>query len=207
MLPDFLNRHEEDEDIRLFREDYPDVYDFVLKVLDGTCDKPALQAFNDKYGKELLSGILKIILGKASDKDRQAFGENYPYIYIPLMKMLGKQSLKPQAVSEKKSIREKFKKGDFIGQKYEVFDILGEGTFGSVYLVYLHETDNTYAYALKTFRDEYLEDEPTRDRFKKRHRLGLILSGIHILSGRISWKKSWAGFILQWNILPLMMRG
>jgi len=25
---DFSNRREEDEDIRLFREDYPDVYDF-----------------------------------------------------------------------------------------------------------------------------------------------------------------------------------
>ena len=33
-----------------------------------------------------------------------------------------------------------FKKGDFIGQKYEVFDVLGEGGFGIVYLVYSHET-------------------------------------------------------------------
>src|SRR5574340_1786139 len=32
-----------------------------------------------------------------------------------------------------------YKKGDFIGQKYEVFGVLGEGAFGIVYLVYSHE--------------------------------------------------------------------
>ena len=58
-----------------------------------------------------------------------------------------------------------FKKGDFIGQKYEVFDVLGEGGFGIVYLVYSHKTKS--AYALKTFRDEYLEDIKTRERFRK----------------------------------------
>lgn len=58
-----------------------------------------------------------------------------------------------------------YKKGDFIGQKYEVYDVLGEGGFGIVYLVYSHETKSPYA--LKTFRDEYLEDATTRERFKK----------------------------------------
>jgi len=58
-----------------------------------------------------------------------------------------------------------FKKGDFIGQKYEVFDVLGEGGFGIVYLVYSHQTKS--AYALKTFRDEYIEDIKTRERFRK----------------------------------------
>lgn len=58
-----------------------------------------------------------------------------------------------------------YKKGDFIGQKYEVYDVLGMGGFGIVYLVYSHETKS--AYALKTFRDEYLEDLTTRERFKK----------------------------------------
>ncbi len=49
-----------------------------------------------------------------------------------------------------------YKKGDFIGQKYEVYDVLGMGGFGIVYLVYSHETES--AYALKTFREEYIED-------------------------------------------------
>ena len=49
-----------------------------------------------------------------------------------------------------------YKKGDFIGQKYEVYDVLGVGGFGIVYLVYSRETKGVYA--LKTFRDEYLED-------------------------------------------------
>jgi len=61
--------------------------------------------------------------------------------------------------------REKFKKGDFIGQKYEVYDVLGEGGFRIVYLVYSHETKSVYA--LKTFRDAYLADKQTRDRFRK----------------------------------------
>ena len=58
-----------------------------------------------------------------------------------------------------------FKKGDFIGQKYEVYDVLGEGGFGIVYLAYSHELQS--AYALKTFRDEYIEDIKTRERFRK----------------------------------------
>lgn len=40
---DFSNGREEDEDIRVFREEYPDVYDFVLKVLDGNCYNRKLQ--------------------------------------------------------------------------------------------------------------------------------------------------------------------
>jgi tetratricopeptide (TPR) repeat protein len=58
-----------------------------------------------------------------------------------------------------------YKKGDFIGQKYQVYDVLGMGGFGIVYLVFSHETK--YVYALKTLRDEYLEDAQTRDRFRK----------------------------------------
>ena len=58
-----------------------------------------------------------------------------------------------------------FNKGDFIGQKYEVYDVLGEGGFGIVYLVYSQEMETVYA--LKTFRDECLEDKQTRNRFRK----------------------------------------
>jgi tetratricopeptide (TPR) repeat protein len=58
-----------------------------------------------------------------------------------------------------------YKKGDFIGQAYEVYDVLGVGGFGVVYLVYSHDLKSVYA--LKTFRDEYLEDVQVRDRFRK----------------------------------------
>jgi serine/threonine protein kinase len=58
-----------------------------------------------------------------------------------------------------------YKKGDLIGQKYEVYGVLGKGGFGVVYLVYSHEAKSVYA--LKTFKDEYLEDAETRDRFRK----------------------------------------
>ena len=33
-----------------------------------------------------------------------------------------------------------YKKGDVIGQKYEVYGVLGAGGFGIVYLVYSEET-------------------------------------------------------------------
>ena len=58
-----------------------------------------------------------------------------------------------------------YKKGDFIGQKYEVYEVLGMGGFGIVYLVYSHELGGVYA--LKTFKDEYLADREVRKRFQK----------------------------------------
>ena len=58
-----------------------------------------------------------------------------------------------------------YKKGDFIGENYEVYGVLGMGGFGIVYLVYHHETESVYA--LKTFRDEYLKDREMQERFKK----------------------------------------
>jgi serine/threonine protein kinase len=60
---------------------------------------------------------------------------------------------------------ELYKKGDFIGQKYEVYGILGKGGLGVVYLVYSHELGEVYA--LKTFRDEFLADQEVRKRFHK----------------------------------------
>jgi tetratricopeptide (TPR) repeat protein/tRNA A-37 threonylcarbamoyl transferase component Bud32 len=230
--------HDNDEEILAFQEDYPDVYEFVLKVLDGNFDDPILQAFEDDYGEAYLEGFLKIISGKASEKDIQEFREEFgDDIYNAIVKMIRKRNpviegapeeeldeagwekLKPQFIkiyqeteragnSAKTFVqlvlkafgvkvkpylshfmrevrdgkidvraehkiepiksplrREKFRKGDFIGQKYEVFDVLGEGGFGIVYLVYSHETKS--AYALKTFRDKYLEDIMTRERFRK----------------------------------------
>lgn len=58
-----------------------------------------------------------------------------------------------------------YKKGDFIGQKYEVYGILGKGGFGVVYLVYSNQIHEVFA--LKTFRDKYLADEGVRKRFHK----------------------------------------
>lgn len=58
-----------------------------------------------------------------------------------------------------------YKKGDIIGQKYEVYGVLGAGGFGIVYLAYSRELGA--AVALKTFRDEYLADAQTRERFRK----------------------------------------
>ena len=58
-----------------------------------------------------------------------------------------------------------YKKGDFIDQYHEVYDVLGVGGFGVVYLVYSHQSQSFYA--LKTLRDEHLENEQTRERFRR----------------------------------------
>ena len=69
-----------------------------------------------------------------------------------------------------------YKKGDFIDQDHEVCDVLGIGGFGVVYLVYAHGLYERQAQpararpmllALKTLRDEYLENEHTRERFRR----------------------------------------
>lgn len=69
-----------------------------------------------------------------------------------------------------------YKKGDFIGGIYEVYDVLGMGGFGVVYLVYSPNRIN--AYAFKTFKDEYLEDIRIREQFKKEATIWISL-GLH----------------------------
>ncbi len=66
-----------------------------------------------------------------------------------------------------------YKKGDIIGNTYEVFGLLGVGGFSVVYLVYSRETEAVYA--LKTLRDEYLEDEETRAQFRKEAKVWIDL--------------------------------
>ena len=66
-----------------------------------------------------------------------------------------------------------YKKGDRIGDDYEVRDVIGAGGFGIVYLVYHRQTKS--AYALKTFRDEFLNDERTRGQFRKEARIWIEL--------------------------------
>jgi len=57
-----------------------------------------------------------------------------------------------------------YRKGSRIGP-YEVYDVLGEGGFGVVYLVYSREAESVLA--LKTFRDEHLKDPGARARFRR----------------------------------------
>jgi len=64
-------------------------------------------------------------------------------------------------------VQQAYKKGAFIDQKYEVVDVLGEGGFGIVYLVYLHDLTDHSFYALKTFKDEFLSEQTVKDRFRK----------------------------------------
>jgi len=87
--------------------------------------------------------------------------------------------------SDKKPHAVGYKKGDFIGQIYEVYDVLGVGGFGVVYLVYSHETKSVYA--LKTFRDEYLEDPQTRERFRKEAKVRSPDIGTHFC---VTWSCS-----------------
>jgi len=61
-----------------------------------------------------------------------------------------------------------YKKGDFIGQRYEVYRIIGKGGFGVVYLVYSIDSHGTgEVHALKTFQDQFLVDQEVRKRFHK----------------------------------------
>ena len=66
-----------------------------------------------------------------------------------------------------------YRKGHFIGHEYEVYGVLGRGGFGIVYLVYSHKDKSVYA--LKTFRDEYLEDAQARERFREEARIWIDL--------------------------------
>jgi serine/threonine protein kinase len=59
----------------------------------------------------------------------------------------------------------KLKKGDVIGEKYEVRDFLGEGGFSDVYLVYSKEIKELLA--LKTIRDDKIRDPLRRARIKQ----------------------------------------
>ena len=72
-----------------------------------------------------------------------------------------------------------YKKGDLIGQKYEVYGVLGTGGCGVVYLVYSHELGEVYA--MKTFRDEFLADQEVRKRFQKEASVWVELGRYHYL--------------------------
>jgi serine/threonine protein kinase len=66
-----------------------------------------------------------------------------------------------------------YKKDDLIGASYRVLGVLGLGGFSVVYLVYSRDARSVYA--LKTLRDEYLEDAETREQFRKEAKLWVEL--------------------------------
>src|SRR4030042_2252514 len=187
---DFLKKQEEDKDIKLFQENYPDVYKLVLKLIDGKYSNEIVGNFREEYGEDVYKYIKKIVDGELDEENIRLFKEEYPEeIYIAIQKMVEREAGR---LIEANSQIAPYKKGDFIGQKYEVFDVLGEGGFGIVYLVYSHETKS--AYALKTFRDEYIEDIKTRERFRKeaqvwidleRHPYIVRASFVDEISGRL----------------------
>jgi len=80
-----------------------------------------------------------------------------------------------------------FKRGDFIGEKYQVSELLGVGGMGVVYLIYAHDTRDIFA--LKTFKDEYLSSLEIRDDFKKEALIWVNL-GRHpyIVSAKWVWE-------------------
>jgi len=113
---------------------------------------------------------LKIITDKATDKDIEEFCEEHgDDFYLPIKKIVQQKKAEKSIADEPEFQKDKndfrYKKGDFIGQKYEVYDVLGEGGFGIVYLIYSHRSKEVYA--LKTFRDEYFADITTKERFRR----------------------------------------
>ena len=100
-----------------------------------------------------------------------------------------------------RSIGEPYKKGDVIGHKYEFYSTLGKGGCGVVYLVYSHGTKSVYA--LKTFRDEYLQDEEIREQFRKEAQVWVNL-GHHPYLVRASFVENLAGrlYIAMEHIAP-----
>jgi tetratricopeptide (TPR) repeat protein/tRNA A-37 threonylcarbamoyl transferase component Bud32 len=142
--------------IMQFGEDKDQGKAFASKYESFVKDKSKFNRPIEQSGK--LDAIQKLF-GEAEKppKVEQAI-EPKGEVYKDLMEGKGKIDHKrPEGIT--------YKKGDLIGQKYEVYDILGMGGFGIVYLVYSHETKEPYA--LKTFRDEFIEDKQVRDRFRK----------------------------------------
>ena len=122
--------------------------------------------------------IIQRCLEKESSKRYQTLRELRADLE-PLLKRLTGETIKPPELKEFERCKLSSKgvslkslgradeaiRCDFIGQKYEIYEELGHGGFGIVYLVYSHETESILA--LKTFKDEYLEDAETRKLFRR----------------------------------------
>ena len=88
--------------------------------------------------------------------------------------LFGKKQTPPEIPKRNEPVRQNqsqheadefYKKGDLIGGEFEVVGNLGKGGFGLVYRARHCETGAEFA--LKTFRDEFLDDSKARDAFKK----------------------------------------
>jgi len=66
-----------------------------------------------------------------------------------------------------------YKKGDVIGNNYEIYDVIGRGGFGVVYKAFSRSMGEVFA--LKTFRDEYFNDNDKKERFYREARVWIDL--------------------------------
>jgi serine/threonine protein kinase len=69
------------------------------------------------------------------------------------------------ATNSQRNPKPPYKKGNFIGQRYEVLEVLGKGGFGVVYKVRSPEVEAIFA--LKALKDEFLADAEMRQLFRR----------------------------------------
>ena len=100
--------------------------------------------------------LLSSLFGRSNKVDPEVYSELGPPTSIPQHPL--RATLRPEGV---------YRNGDRIGPNYEVQDVLGQGGFGIVYLVRLLSSDRYGIFALKTFRDKYLEDPQVQQRFRR----------------------------------------
>jgi tetratricopeptide (TPR) repeat protein len=153
--------YEEDDDIRFFQEELPDQYAGIIKLIKGEYEDEKVQILKEDF-PAIHDAVLKIIANEWDSEDARKFKEELPDFYDGILKILKRHDI---YLIENNFYRKPYKKGDFIGQDYEVSDVLGIGGFGIVYLVYSHGMKEVFA--MKTFRDEFFEDPLAKKRFKK----------------------------------------
>ena len=87
--------HNNDEEILAFKDEYPDIYDFVLKVLDGHCSEETRDSISDEYGVEFVDTVMKIITDKATAEDIEEFLEEWgDDFYLPIKNIIQKKAEK-----------------------------------------------------------------------------------------------------------------
>jgi len=115
-----------------------------------------------------------------------------------------KIQIRDEPVRQNQSQREAdefYKKGDLIGGEFEVVGSLGKGGFGLVYRARHCETGAEFA--LKTFRDEFLDDSKARDAFKKEALLWVNLENHpFILAATVVLEISGRLFVVMEYIAP-----